>query len=129
MKRAYHCPHCGAALNPGTKIILIARRGRRRGLILFSPQIGNYKIIRDPSFELKAGDLVEFSCPVCATSLSCDADRRLAEVELRQPAGRRAHVVFSRVYGEHATFLLDGETLLPFGADADHYDRVNFFGN
>ena len=129
MKREYRCPHCRAALNPGTKIILVARHARRRGLILFSPQIGNYKIIRDPSFELREGDLVEFGCPVCATSLTSRADRHLAEIELRQPAGRRALVAFSRVYGEHATFVLDGETLLPYGEDADHYDRVNFFGS
>ncbi len=129
MKSEYGCPHCKAVLNPGTKIILAARRGRSRGLILFSPQIGNYKIVRDPSFAIRTGDLVEFGCPVCGATLTSGVNRKLAEIELRQPGRRRALVAFSRIYGEHATFILDGETLSPHGEDAGHYERVNFFGN
>jgi hypothetical protein len=129
MKREYRCPHCKTILNPGTKIVLAARRGRRRGLILFSPQIGNYKTIRDPSFGLRIGDLVEFSCPVCATSLTSSVNRKLSEIELLQPGRRFVVVAFSRIYGEHATFVLNGESLSPFGEDSGHYDRVNFFGS
>jgi len=128
MKREYACPHCKATLNPGTKIILAARRGRHRGLILLSPQIGNYKTIIDPGFPLRRGDMVEFACPACATPLTSATERHLAEINLRQSGRRPLVVVFSRVYGKHATFLCDGENVTEYGEDTSHYEKVNFFG-
>lgn len=128
MKWIYACPHCRATLNPHTKIILAARRGKKRGLILLSPQPGNYKSIVDAAFDLQAGETVEFSCPACGAELTSAASRRLAEVLLLMPGQRVRRVQFSRVYGEHATFVLDGEKVVPYGDDAGSYGRVNFFG-
>jgi len=128
MKWIYACPHCRATLNPHTKLILAARRGKRRGLILLSPQPGNYKSIIHESFPLAQGDMVEFACPACAAVLTSPASSRLAEVLLVMPGQRARRVEFSRVYGEHATFILDGEKVVPYGDDAGSYERVNFFG-
>ena len=128
MKWTYACPHCRAVLNPHTKIVLAARRGRQRGLILLSPQPGNYQTIVDPSFVLVEGETVELTCPACGHDLASSAARRLAEIQLLHPGAIPRRVEFSRVYGEHATFILDGEKIVPYGDDAGAYDRVNFFG-
>jgi predicted RNA-binding Zn-ribbon protein involved in translation (DUF1610 family) len=129
MKWKYACPHCKAVLNPNIKIILRLRRGKRQGLILISPRPGNYKIICDDSFgqHLKDGELSEFSCPVCNAVLTSRASRNLAELLLLQPNGPR-RIQFSRVFGEHATFILNGEKVIPYGEHAAVYDEINFFG-
>ena len=36
---------------------------------------------------------------------------------------------FSRTYGEHATFIVDGQEVTAYGEDADDYQDVNFFGH
>ena len=51
MKNLFVCPHCQSVLNPNVKILLVASYGKKRGLVLLSPQPGNYKFIADSSFE------------------------------------------------------------------------------
>lgn len=130
MKWKYACPHCHAVLNPNVKIILRLRRGKREGLILISPRPGIYQIIADEEFgkHLKAGEMAELSCPVCGTVLTSRASRKLAELLLVQPGHGRRRIQFSRIYGEHATFILNGEKVTPYGEHADAYDEINFFG-
>ena len=129
MKWTYACPHCHAVLNPHTKIILAARRGKRRGLILLSPQPGNYRSIIDSGFALQDGEMVEFTCPACGVDLVSTVAKKLAEILLVLPGQRTRRVQFSRVYGEHATFVMDGEKVVPYGDDAGSYERINFFGS
>ena len=51
MKNTFACPHCEGVLNPHVKILLVAETKRCRGLILLSPQPGNYKYLCDRSLE------------------------------------------------------------------------------
>jgi predicted RNA-binding Zn-ribbon protein involved in translation (DUF1610 family) len=130
MKWKYACPHCKAILNPNVKIVLAVRRGRKRGLILLSPRPGNYKSICDSDFSdmMEEGTLVDFACPACGELLTSRASRKLAELLLLVPDQKDKRIQFSRIYGEHATFILNGETVTPYGEDAGLYDEVNFFG-
>ena len=130
MKWKYLCPHCKAVLNPNVKIVLAARRGKTRGIILLSPRLGDYKVICDDDFATKvqAGELVQLSCPACASDLTSKVSHKLAEIELHQPGHQVKRVQFSRVQGEQATFILNGERVVPYGEDALLYDTVNFFG-
>lgn len=130
MKWKYTCPHCKAVLNPNVKIVLSARRGKTRGLILLSPRPGTYKIISDSDFndKVKEGELVMLTCPACSADLTSSASRNLAEINLHQPGRPALKIQFSRVQGEQATFVLNGESVVPYGEDAEIYDEVNFFG-
>ena len=130
MKNTYVCPHCATVLNPSVKILLVARHHDRRGMILLSPQPGNFKYICDSSLEegLSHGDLVAFSCPVCTIDLTSVADHRFAELVLRTPGHDDRKVEFSRAFGTHATYVIDGQNALVFGEDADEADPTNFFG-
>jgi len=130
MKWKYSCPHCKAVLNPNIKVVLAARRGKTRGLLLMSPLPGNYKFISDDDFatKIKDGEVVTLSCPICAADLTSRASKKLAEVNLHQPGHQVKKIQFSKVQGEQATFILNGEKVTPFGEDAELYDEVNFFG-
>ncbi len=130
MKNLYVCPHCGAVLNPNVKIILVVHHRGRRGLILLSPQPGNFKFVVDPGIEaiLELGAAVKFACPACAADLTSPANRQFAELNLVVPGQEPRRVEFSRLYGTHATFIVSGDQVKAYGEDVDDYRRVNFFG-
>lgn len=128
MKRTYFCPKCRAILNPSVKLILTMARGRRRNLILLSPQPGNYSVIVSDDVSLRHGDEVDFFCPACATNLRSEANAHLAEIGFRLEDGTKGRVNFSRKYGEHATYFVTKEQIRSYGENAAAYGDGNFFG-
>jgi len=129
MRRRYYCPECNAALNPNVKVILMARRNNRSGLILLSPQPGNYQSIVSEDFPLEFGDLIEFHCPVCGVSLTSDENDNLATLVYRFSPGREGTVFFARRFGEHATYLVFNNEVQTFGENALPNSHMNFFGS
>jgi hypothetical protein len=128
MKRSYFCLTCKATLNPDLKLILTMAKGRRRSLVLFSPQPGNYSIIVPGDVTLHRGDEVEFFCPACGVSLRSAANAHLAELGFRLEDGTNGHLHFSRKYGEHATYFVTKEKVRSYGENAEIYGAANFFG-
>ena len=128
MKRFYHCPHCGTRLNPNVKIIVRAEIGDRQGLLLLSPQPGNYQIIASESLRPVEGEVADLFCPVCQADLVSEVDDHLAELAYKTDQGGAGRVVFSRVYGEHATYVLNEEQVRSYGENAGAYSASNFFG-
>ncbi len=127
MKRVFLCPHCAGTLSPNVKIVLRAEVDKHRALILFSPQPGNYDAIFPDDFPLKKKSQVRFSCPICSKDLTSNRDRTMAEIQFKSSTGAEGTVVFSRVYGHHATYFITDEDVKPYG---EHYeeDNVNFWG-
>jgi hypothetical protein len=130
MKNQFLCPHCESVLNPNVKITLAARYGRRRGMMLLSPQPGDYKFLADSSFAeaLEPGAEVTFYCPVCSEDLTSPTSDRLVGLLLASPGQRRRRVEFSRTHGVHATFIVDEDSVTGYGEDAEEFGNVNFFG-
>ena len=84
-KRKFFCPNrgCHANLNPGTKIVLKARNENgKEGIILLSPQVGNYTVFMEEDF-LCDEERVRLFCPVCGESLLVVDDDRFAHVWMR----------------------------------------------
>jgi hypothetical protein len=128
MKRTYFCPVCRATLNPNVKIVLCALHQERRTLMLFSPRPGNYEAIIADDLDLMPGALVEFRCPVCSASLASATDSNLAKIGFRVGSEVDGHVLFSRRFGEHATYFVTREEMRSYGEDASMYAGLNFFG-
>jgi len=126
MKRVYSCIGCGTVLNPSAKIILKARLEKRQGLLLFSPRPGNYDVHIPSDFPLRKGDRVEFSCPVCGADLTSPRGDQWAELQFQSSEEIRGTVLFSKVYGVHATCFITEETLRWYGEDAN--PALNFYG-
>jgi hypothetical protein len=127
MGRAYSRGRCGARLNPDVKIILRAEVRGQRGLLLLSPQPGNYTVIVPDGLKLRHKDEVRFSCPVCAVDLTSKRDRTMAEIRFRSADGTAGIVAFSREFGRHATYVITEEKVKAYGEHARE-DRVNFWG-
>ena len=130
MKNLFLCPHCQAVLNPNVKILLVVRYRKKQGMILLSPQPGNYNIIWDNNVleGVKEGSTLTFCCPVCGDELTSPADKKFAFLHLERPGQDLKRVEFCRIYGKHATFIVDGENVTSYGDDVDHFDNTNFFG-
>jgi len=128
MSNRFYCPHCGGLLNPGTKVIFVIERESQRGLLLLSPELGDYAKVLVESFKLEPGVIYDFQCPICHHALTSSVNEKLVEIICRQSDGTRARVDFSRVGGENATFIRGPSGLRTFGEHATRYEGVNFFG-
>ena len=128
MTNRYYCPHCDGLLNPGTKVIFVIEREANRGLLLLSPELGDYAKVLVESFKLEPGVIYDFQCPICHHELTSSVNENLVEIFCRYPDGIMARVDFSRVGGENATFIRGPSGLRTFGEHAELYEGVNFFG-
>ena len=116
------CPKCMGHIRVGNQIIFKVKNNKKQsGLLLLSPQIGNYTSEKHPSFEIQTGEPLEFYCPVCNVSLISDIHKNLAHVILHDETGKNNDVYFSRIVGEFSTFETDGESVHITGADAGRY--------
>lgn len=131
MKNVYLCPHCHANLNPSVKIILLASHRQRKGLILLSPQPGNFRFVCDEHLSeiVKPGTKLKFMCPVCTSDITSAVDPEFAELFLDAPNQTPRRMFFSRQYGTHATFIDKGDVIAAYGENVEDYDRINFFGS
>jgi hypothetical protein len=128
MKTRFFCPHCQAMLNPVADIVLVARFGGVVGLMCFNPEPGVYRFHGDEKLagRLAQGDEVEFSCPVCRADLAARSADKLVEIGFVTPDEKVRVARFSRVCGEHATFVSDGETVDAYGEHIDRYRGIDF---
>lgn len=131
MKNVYLCPHCHNNLNPSVKIVLVVSYRQRKGLILLSPQPGNFRFVCDDHVAevVKPGAKVKFACPVCSADLTSGVNRDFAELYLDQPDKKPRRMFFSRTYGTHATFIDKGDVIAAYGENVEDFDRINFFGS
>ena len=122
MSWEYRCPKCKTMLNPGTSIVLGAEHGGTRMLIGMNPQPGKYEVYLPPKVSCEDGCKWDFFCPLCQEDLKNQEDPNLCELELVL-GGENLRILFSRVAGEHATFILHQDTLKErHGENSDRYN-------
>ncbi len=102
----YSCPKCTAILNPDRQIILLGRHKGRDILLAFHSEPGNYEVAVPGNEEINEGELWEFLCPVCHESTTLTGEPSLASLNMTDGKGDWQQVVFSRIAGEYATFVI-----------------------
>ncbi len=106
MSTNFYCPACQAMLNPESAIILVATQSGRRMLLGLHPEPGNYEVYLPDGVTLEKGTVWDFACPVCHADLAVAGQPNLCAIDLRGP--KESHkVFFSRIAGEHATYLVN----------------------
>jgi hypothetical protein len=129
MSRSYFCPHCRKLLNPGTKVVFLVENGADMELVLLSSTLGDYSVVHSRSMEMLDGAVYTFRCPLCRADLTSANDHRFVELLSRDSDDEPpVRVGFSRIHGEHATFLMAENGIDQYGEHADRYDDPNFFG-
>jgi hypothetical protein len=128
MRTRFFCPHCRAVLNPGVDFVLTARMGEVSGLMVFNAEPGSYRFQCDESLAkcLKEGDEVDFFCPICSANLVSPSAGTLVEIVIKTPDQKTKLARFSRICGEHATFVSDGEVVETYGKHSKRYRDIDF---
>lgn len=144
-KLRFFCPHCDHKLSflDGAIVKLVGRLHAEtfsaRTMIYIPATLGAYGAIVGDGVRLKDGAVVEFECinGACKADLTTPYDDKLSEIKLRDGNDREYVVIFNKIYGKRATFLVDYKKkslLKSYGADADDFEpdfdkRLNFFGS
>lgn len=124
MSWEYSCPHCKVMLNPDRSVILAMQRGSVRVLVGLHPRPGKYEVHLPPEVEVQPGSRWDFFCPACHAELVNTIDPNLCEMELRMDDGP-LRILFSRVAGQHATFIMNDTVLNEkHGGDAHTFDLL-----
>jgi len=123
VSRTYRCTWCGSALTLGSDlVVLLASHGGSSMLMGFSTEPGNYELYLPPDVTIDPGTVTDFNCPVCRASLTNAQHDKLAELALDE-AGQRKRLLFSRVAGEHATYVItESEQATSHGEHKETYD-------
>ena len=125
MEKYYICPHCRAHLKVGNHIIFSTmNKDKEKGLLLLSPQIGNYTSIKHPSYNYKDGDKIDFFCPLCQKRLLSSFDENLVHVIMIDKDKKEYDIYFSRIAGERSTYKVSGDTVMAAG---EHSSRYTYF--
>ena len=129
LKINYLCPHCRTYLRVWNNIVFIVRAEGKNlhGIFLLNPELGNYDFIHHSSIRFEEGDMLDFYCPVCQADLTAaEISRNLARVIMTDENNTEYDVFFSKICGQHSTFLIHKEDIVEkFGKDSSVY--VNYF--
>lgn len=122
MKGDYLCPKCRHFLNVGENVVFHGKASHRReGLLVLHPQVGNYQVVKHPSFEYELGEKVEFFCPYCNVKLTSEKNVNLVKVLMVDEENHEYELLFSRIAGEKSTYVIMGENIESFGPDSEKY--------
>jgi hypothetical protein len=109
-----------------------------RTQFFFPSELGRYGAIIAGNVHVKEGAKVEFHCinPRCNTNFTATYNHELAEIRMQDGNGRSFVVVFNKIYGRRATFVVDPsdrKLVSSFGEHAESYAEtferpLNFFG-
>ncbi len=129
MKNDYLCPHCRGHLKVHEYIVFSAKtEDGQKGMMLLSPEVGDYRLKVHPSFKLTEGKHIDYYCPICHTDLAAkDLNDNLARIIKVGDAGTEDILLFSEIAGEKCTYVIHpDEKMDVFGENSQHY--MNFFG-
>lgn len=127
MKQNFICPRCRGFLNVNEFIILSSENKHGdAGIILFSPEIGNYTTLRNTKFVIKDGEKYDFFCPLCREKLAADIHDNLSNVIMVDEDNKEYQILFSKIAGEKSTYKIIGESVEIYG---DHHSNYIDFVN
>jgi len=108
METKYLCPHCENALNVDNDIVLKAKNNiGEKGLVFLHTDLGNYQSKFSIDFIVLEGEKVKFFCPLCNHNLTSLKNERLAHFIMVDADEKRFKIVFSQVFGERCTYVIN----------------------
>ena len=113
MKNDFICPKCRGHLNiKGNVIFSVKNENGDSGLILLSPELGNYSIVKHDSLLLKKGENLKIFCPACHHDLVTKVgNKNLAKILMIDDDRIELSILFSGIFGEQSTYQFKGEEL------------------
>lgn len=122
MHNQIFCPHCRGILTIEYHVVFSARRKNgQKGLLLLSPELGDYTIHHDPAFDIQTGEALDLYCPICHARLTFSRNKNLVRVKMFGAGEQEFDIYFSRIMGEHSTYMLEGDNVKAFGEHSSVY--------
>jgi len=122
MENDFLCPKCSSYLNIGNKIVFsIQVKSSQKGLLLLDKELGNYEVKTQEQIQYEKGELLGFFCPMCHNNLVSEIHINLAKILMIDEEKNKYEVLFSRIYGEEATYKLNNLTIESFGCNKEKY--------
>jgi hypothetical protein len=107
MKTDFLCPKCRGYLNVGNNVVFtIRQKGWTGGILLLSPELGDYSYSIHPSHRVEPGEQFDFLCPICHFDLSVPGSENMAKVLFKEDDRHEFYIVFSRKKGELCTYKI-----------------------
>ena len=127
MKKDFICPECTGQLFVNDRIIFSTKTDSgKAGLILLSPELGDYKVVKHESYKINEGEHVDFYCPICHANLIVEKGNHKFTRVMMVEMGEEYEVLFSQIAGEKCTYVIGEGSVKAFGEDADEF--TNFWG-
>ena len=102
----YFCPKCKEKLNENGKVILnVHRTDDSNAKIFLDPKPHSYHLKCEPEIAFLENEIVDFICPHCSSNLHSDQYEKFVALTLKVTEGVFFDVFFSRVYGDHRTYV------------------------
>lgn len=125
--RDFQCPFCAGQLYLNERIVFTAQKhDGTRGLILLTPELGDYRAIKHPSFKISIGEHVDFFCPLCNKNLVVERNGKKFTLVTMIEMGEEFDILFSQIAGEKCTYVIGENYFKAYGEDAD--ENTNFWG-
>lgn len=126
--KKYLCPYCCIQLNVNHHIILIGHGSSgQKGLILLNEKLGDYNVKMPSNFELVEGEKVHFHCPGCSKSLDYPRKEDFAWILKHDEEGKEFTIIFSVIFGNHATYKISEERTISYGEKAIQYTNPEWY--
>jgi hypothetical protein len=119
----YLCPKCRSQIRVGDHIVIAAQGpDNEKGLILLSPEVGDYEKTTHPDFVLKEGVKYVLSCPVCHANLHDSKKENLAKLFLMED-DHEYDFYISTIVGEEVTYKIHEHEVEDFGFHRERYKK------
>lgn len=123
------CPHCRGHLRVSNSIIFLTKTTKgKSGLLLISPELGDYSVKMHPTYsDFEEGEVVNFICPICYENLDAEEyDKNLAKVIMQEDTKKESIIVFSKIVGEKCTYQIahKEKEIRKYGEHKDEYDST-----
>lgn len=119
----YYCPVCQSYLRVGNSIILSAKSPyNEQGLILHSPEVGDYSKTTHDDFKIREGENYTFYCPVCHATLNEREKGDLVKICLEEE-DKHYDCYFSSIAGEQVTYKVFEQEVQQYGFHKERYQK------
>jgi hypothetical protein len=141
----FYCPYCNNKLSflDGSMIKMVGRLHAPnfscKAMFYIPSELGKYGAIVGEGVRIKEGAKVEFECinHPCKRNFTTAYDSKLAEIKAVDEKGNEFVVVFNKIYGRRATFLVELKDRTLVSAFGEHADEdspdfgkaLNYFGD
>lgn len=124
----YLCTYCCIQLNVDNYVILIGHgTSGHKGLILLKEKLGDYNVTMPSSFSLDKGEKVHFHCPGCSKPLDYSRKKDFAWILKHDEEGKEFTIIFSVIFGNHATYKISEERTISYGEKAIQYMNPEWY--